>query len=713
MTQVILCEKPSLAKTVATALKNNGNQFEYSQEYKSYKNDKYHVIPAFGHLLQLYDLEEYPGNYSRRWTLENLPFVPEEFEYTIPINKETKVVDKGIEKQFNYIKSSVNKPSISSVIHCGDSDREGEIIIRNILNKIENNKKVYRLWLPDQTEQTILKQLNEMKDDKEYDNLANEGYARTFVDWSYGINLTRYATIMSGTLLKVGRVKSAIINAIYDRDKSIKEFVPKKYFAIISKEETNNEVIELKSEKKFDLDQSIELNETIRNYNSSIAKVIDIKTERKVVEPPKLFSQSTLQNYLSKKYNFAPNETLNLVQQLYEKGYVSYPRTPTEYLATAEKDRVKEILNAINDSKLEFKDKKRIFDDSKIESHSAIIPTTKIPEVKDLDLKQLQTYETILNRFKSVFYKENCEIDVTTMTIQLGDYETFTKKGNVTISKGFKNIEEILPEKEDNLPSLNINDEININFKAELKETSPPKYYTVESFNNFLKNPFKKEKNEKDDDSEEYKALLEGSEIGTEATRSGIIEECIKAEYIKLDKKNYSILPKGIQYVEILKKLDIDMSKEKTVELNKALKNVYLGKISIKDSVDFVKKELEEIVIKDKEIEKVETRNIVGKCPKCNKNVVEAKSTYQCESNKYENVNGKFTCVSGCGFSLLKTLLEKNISEANIKSLLETGKTKLIKGFKGKKGSFDAYVSLNENFGYIFEFLKKEGKNGK
>ena len=687
---LIIAEKPSLGRNIAAGL----GSFQRKDGYLESENII--ITWAFGHLFSLSDIEYYNPNESGRWTMDNLPCFPKGFHYELRRSKD-KQADGGVIKQFKVIEYLCNRDDVDTVVNAGDADREGEIIVRNcIAHALRTKKSIKRLWLPDQTPQTVQKAFSEMKSDADYDNLANEGFARTYIDWLYGVNLTRYATLRCGTLMRVGRVIVPIVKAIYDRDMAIKNFVPEKYYSIASKETTGGEVVELQSKKRFAGNEYAKANDTCRQYNACEARVTSVKRKKDVISPGKLYSLSKLQNVLSKKYKMSMSDSLEIVQKLYEAGYLTYPRTNSEYLATAEKDKIKTIL--ANCAKLGypvvFKDKKTIFDDSKIESHSAITPTYKIPDKTKLTEREMQVYSTVFRRFVSVFCAEDCVAQRVEITVSVGELEDFVLKGLTILEKGWMKYDDS-SQKDKLLPNLNKGDLVNIDFKPVEKETTPPKHYTVETLNNYLKNPFREEKASIDDtmgadDAEEYRAMLEGIELGTEATRTGIIDNARSSGYIQLKKDVYTILPDGIFLVESLERMNIVMDKFKTSDMGKALKSVYRGELKVDDTVRMAEDEIRKYF--DVPSLPIEEDNdigffgdVVGKCPKCGSDVVRYRFAYGCSGYK-----------AGCNFKLNIVICGRNVSVSNAKELLQSGRTSKIKGFVSKTGkSFDGYLKFD------------------
>lgn len=707
---LIIAEKPSLGRNIAAGI----GPMQKRQGYL--EGQGYLITWAFGHLFSLCDIEAYnpqPGG-SVRWTLDNLPCFPKDFRFELR-RGDNKEVDSGVRQQFELIRALCNREDVETVVNAGDADREGEIIVRLcIQNALQKPKRLMRLWLPDQTPQTVAKALTEMKEETEYDRLAAEGFARTYIDWLYGVNLTRYATLKTGTLLRVGRVIVPIVKAVYDRDLSIRKFVPGKYFAVVSREQTKGEVVELTSKNKFEENQLRQAQEMCARYNAAGAVVTGVRNKKDKLFAGKLYSLSKLQNVLGKKYKMSMQESLTIVQGLYEKGYLTYPRTNSEYLATAEKDKIRQILAGC--AKLgypvKFKDQKTIFDDSKIESHSALTPTYKIPTKAQLNEREMQVYSTVFRRFVAVFCAEDCVVSRTEITIAVGDYETFTLKGMSVLEKGWTKYDDY-NQKDKILPALAKGDAVNIDFKPTEKETSPPKHYTIETLNNYLKNPFKDEKKAAkeaadgedgapSDDSEDYRAILEGLELGTEATRTGIIDNARKSGYIDLKKDVYTILPGGEFLIEALTQMQINMDKYKTSQLGQALKRVFRGSMTVGESVQLAEAEIREVFEKKadatfaRESDTGFFGDVVATCPLCGRDMKRQRNFYGCSG--YQD---------GCKFSVQISICSRVISITALKELTEHGRTPVISGFISPRTgkTFDAALKL-ENGRAVFDFAQ-------
>lgn len=688
---LIIAEKPSLARNICAGIGNVTRRDGY------FEGGGYIVSWALGHLFQLCDVEDYTGDKNAKWSLDILPFFPEDFRFKLRTKARSDAIDEGVKKQFSVIEALCNRPDVEKIVNAGDADREGEIIIRLcIKNALKTQKPVYRLWLPDQTPQTVSAELAAMRESSEYDCLADEGFSRTFVDWLYGINLSRYATLRSGAPLRVGRVIIPIVKAIYDRDMAIKNFVPVNYYGVVSKTVYDGAEIELVSTRKYKKENFEKAKKCAEVYNAATTAVTGRTSKKDSLSPGKLFSLSKLQNLLGKKYKMKMDQSLSIVQKLYEEGYLTYPRTNSEYLATAEKDKIRQIVSAV--SKLgypvEFKDKKTIFDDSKVESHSALTPTFKIPKKENLSDDEFRVYSAVFKRFVAVFCSEPCIAEKTEITVKVGEYEEFTLKGTVITEKGWTRYDDP-PVSDKVLPDLKPGDIIETAFAPKERETAPPKHYTVETLNNFLKNPYREIKaaaadSESEDDMEEYRAIFEGVEIGTEATRTAIIHNAEESKYIELKNNTYRILDGGIYLIETLARLKINMEKEKTALLGKALKQVYRGEISVSDCVALAENEIKSIFVPEK-ADLCDDTDIgiagesVGKCPLCGKDVIRGRYGYGCSGYK-----------NGCQFKIGIEICHRTIPISAVKQLLSTGQTTKLNGFVSKNGKpFSAALKLS------------------
>lgn len=706
--KLIIAEKPSLARNIVAGISG-----QMKKENGFFIGNEYIVSWAFGHLFSLADVESYSDKPAegRKWTLDNLPCFPGQFKFELKKADGKKEVDSGVLRQFKILETLCNRPDVDTIVNAGDADREGEIIVRLcVQNALKSEKRLMRLWLPDQTPETVARALTEMRDESEYDNLANEGFARTYIDWLYGVNLTRYATIRSGKLLRVGRVIVPIVRAIYDRDMEIRNFKPEKYYVVYSNAKTKGEKIELAGKTKFSADELAGAEELAKLYNDTGAVVSFVESKKDVILPGKLYSLSTLQNVLGKKYKMSMAESLKIIQKLYEDGYLTYPRTNSEYLATAEKDKIRKIL--ANVAKLgypvRFKDSKYIFDDSKIESHSALTPTYKIPKADSLTEKEKQVYSTVMRRFVAVFCAEECLAEKSEIRIKVGDYEEFTMKGTVIINPGWTKYDDYTT-KDKVLPKLEVGETVNINFAPAEKSTTPPKHYTIETLNKYLKNPFKDDKarakelaeNGEVDDAEEYRAVFEGLELGTEATRTGIIDNAKKSGYIDLKKDVYTILPDGEFLIESLEKLSIIMNKYKTSEVGKALKKVFHSEMTVEESIRLCQNEISEIfrsggadpLPKSSSVDTGEYGEILGKCPVCGRNVVRGKQSYGCMGFG-----------AGCEFRVGITICKKTVPKVEVMRLLAEGATARMSGFISKHGkNFEGRLVIKDGAA-VFDF---------
>ena len=665
--KLIISEKPSLGRSI---MKSLGETFEQHDEY--YESENYYVVPLHGHILELKDFEEYPENAGKyMWSVKNLPFFPHVYEYKI---------SRGNTKTYNTIKKLLKKKEVDEVIHCGDADREGQIIVDLVLENLENTKPVTRPFIKSTTVEGLRQAFAERKPNEEYQNINAEGKTRSYVDFDFGINLSRYATKRAGSKegLNVGRVIGAIVTEIYNRDLEIENFVPRDYFKIESDLD-----IKLTSKKEFDADAKADAEDYAKRLNDADAIVRDVKKGKQTKRPPRLFSQTDLQGAANKRYGFSPKRTLKAAQGLYEKGLITYPRTNTSYMAEGDRPMVARILRSMGP---EF-ELKPVFDNSKVDGHSAITPTGSYRAVTGDEQK---IYNMVLNRFKAVFCKDACTVMKTTVTIDSVEaggtvVETFKVSGEVPLTEGWKKYEPV-SEQTIVLPELNVGDLVDHDFQLVESQTKPPAHHTVTSLGKWMQNPFRKS----EEDEIDYAKMLSGMEIGTEATRATIIDKAIAKNYIDLTKNTYTIQPNGRFLVETCRALGINMSSVKTAEMGQHTKAVSRGELSSDQVLAEVRSEITDIIGKGADIGAGTESELI--CPRCGKHLKDSLKKLDCE----------------CGFTLWKTVAGKRLDEDTITTLLKGEKTPLLKGFKSRSGkSFDAFLIPKPDGGTQFEFPER------
>ena len=518
--KLILAEKPSVAKTIASFLGAKTRRNGY------FEGNGYLITYAVGHLVSLYDMKDYDKDkYSGSWKFENFPFIPQDkFKFKI---------DDFKKDQFNVVNSLIHRDDVEYIINATDNDREGELISFLIFLMAKNKKPVKRILVNEWTPQDITKGLENLKDDVEMRNLQAAGYTRLITDWLIGINFTSIATLKygNGKLLNIGRVILPTVKLVYDRDMEIKNFIPKTYFEIEGSFKCKNgkykgKLIKNKN-SKFDTEE--EVKEIIDNINSTEGTITDKKVTTSKEYAPKLFSLTSLQGYITSKYShFTSDKVLSVCQSLYEGkgkgGYITYPRTDSIYLEESLVGKTADTLERLKkglpyEDKIKFTKTKRVFDSSKVDSHSAITPTYIVPT--NLSPDETIVYNAIKDRFIANFMPpaeyENTEIKTTV------DKNTFITKGKVLKVKGYLEVYN-KEEKDDLLPMINKDEVVEvIEIKPLSKQTTPPKSYTEDTLLKAMKNCGK---NVSEDDT----TVLSGYSIGTSATRAEVLKKSIKLD---------------------------------------------------------------------------------------------------------------------------------------------------------------------------------------
>ncbi len=719
--KLVLAEKPSVAKTIASFLGAKTRHDGY------FEGNGYIVTYAVGHLVGLYDMKDYDKDrYSGSWKLSNFPFIPQDkFKFK---------VDSSKKKQFDIVKNLLHRDDIEYVINATDNDREGELISFLIFLLAKNKKPVKRILVNEWTPEDITRGINNLKDDIDMRNLQAAGYTRLITDWLIGINFTSVATLKygNGKLLNIGRVILPTVKLIYDRDMEISNFIPKTYYEIEGNFKSKNGNYKGKyikgKESKFD--DIEEVNKVINTINSNEGKIIDKKVTTSKEYAPKLFSLTSLQGYITSKYsNFTSDKVLSVCQSLYEGngkgGYITYPRTDSIYLEESLASKVSQTLDKLKvgleyENKIKFTKTKRVFDSSKVDSHSAIIPTYIIPTKLNSD-EQI-VYNAIKDRFIANFMPpaeyENTEIKTDV------DSNIFLTKGKVLKSKGYLEVYN-KEEKDDLLPSVDANDIVAVlDIKPLTKQTTPPKPYTEDTLLKAMKNCGK---NVPDDDT----TVLSGYSIGTSATRADVLKKISQVGYVGKKGKSYFITDLGKNLVEIfpVKELfDVDY----TGKLEKSLSDIQKGQFTRKEylnnimtfifnNVELIKRDTPKNISTENYIYNPKTKKFskepstksknskssnkansesLGKCPICQNDVVEIEKGFICKNYKE------------CKFGIWKNdkfleYYKKKPNKTMVKSILKNGSAK-VKSLTSKQGNkFDATLKYSKKdngyFGWDIE----------
>ena len=723
--KLILAEKPSVAKTIATFLGAKTRHDGY------FEGNDYIVTYAIGHLVSLYDMKDYDKDkYSGSWKMDNFPFIPsDKFKFK---------VDNSKKKQFDTVKKLLNRDDIEYVINATDNDREGELISFLIFLLAKNKKPIKRILVNEWTPEDITRGLKNLKDNSEMLNLQAAGYTRLLTDWLIGINFTSVATLKygNGKLLNIGRVILPTVKLIYDRDMEIANFIPKNYFEIEGNFKCENGTYKGKyingKESKFDTLE--EANKIIDSIKSNTGVVIDKKVTTSKEYAPKLFSLTSLQGFITSKYsNFTSDKVLSICQSLYEGkgkgGYITYPRTDSIYLEESLAPKVSQTLDKLKvglpyEGKISFTKSKRIFDSSKVDSHSAIIPTYIIPN--NLSNDEQIVYNAIKDRFIANFMPpaeyENTEIKTDV------DKNIFITKGKILKLKGYLEVYN-KDEKDDLLPMVNKSETVDIlDIKALTKQTTPPKPYTEDTLLKAMKNCGK---NVSEDDT----TVLSGYSIGTSATRADVLKKIGQVGYVKKKGKSYAITELGKNLVEIFPVKDL-FDVDYTGKLEKSLSDIQKGNFTRKEYLTNIMNFIYQNVnlIKNDNKKNISTENYsynpktkkytkeyksnsnknnqtppkssksdsLGKCPVCQGSVFEFEKGYLCEN------------YSTCKFGIWKNdkyleLYKKKPNKTMVKSILKSGKSK-VKSLTSKNGTkFDAVLKYSKkDNGYFGWTIEKE-----
>lgn len=541
--KVCITEKPSVAKDIASILGAEVRRDGY------YEGSGYCVTWTFGHLCTLKEPQDYTEAW-KKWSLGALPMIPQRFGIKL-------IADKGIEKQFKVIETLIGQAD--EVINCGDAGQEGELIQRWVMQKAGCAKPVSRLWISSLTDESIREGFKNLRPQVDFDSLYFAGLSRAIGDWILGMNATRLYTLKysqgGGNVLSIGRVQTPTLALIVNRQKEIAGFVPEDYWEI--KTTYRNTVF---NAVKGRYKSEAEARTVIDAIKSSLLRITGVTTKRGKEAPPRLFDLTSLQVECNKKLGYTAEETLRYIQSLYEKKVTTYPRVDTTYLSDDIYPKISGIMQAMSPYSAliepvlskKIPKSKKVFDNSKVTDHHAIIPTNVPPQTVALTPEEKRVYDMIAKRFIAAFYPD-CEFSQTTVNAVAGKVE-FKATGKQILVKGWREIYERDKENagsnDDNenqiMPQFVVDEEGPHEPSLLKKTTQPPKLYTEGTLLRAMETAGKSV------DDEELRDAMKENGIGRPSTRAAIIEILFKRRYIRREKKSIVATAAGMALIDTI-----------------------------------------------------------------------------------------------------------------------------------------------------------------
>ncbi len=705
---VIYAEKASLAKEIAHAL-GAEKRIPLKDEptvgyYKfKFKGEDAVLCHGVGHLAELVPPKMYDEKY-KTWELENYPCVPENF---IVAPKAATI------KCMKLVKTFFDKADW--LINATDADREGELIFAYICEVCKCNKPYKRVWIDDLTNEKLIKAFNNLKEPDEplspqyqgtATNLRKAGRARSITDWLWGINLTIAASVKYGDkeeLFSIGRVITATTNLVVMREKDIMNHIRKPFWKLYADFRNGDDVFRAEYEQgsfEFESDAINKLN-NCKGYSGTVQSV---ESKKNKISAPLLYNTTQLQIAASKYYDWDSKKTTKIMQSLYEKKYMSYPRTSTEHLTVEMVNEVKrtiiKLLKLPEYKKYSLNEwtpfTKRHFDNSKVGSHTAVIPTENVPDNLDiLNEDEKMLYDLLAKSLIRIIYPKVIK-EETRVIINVNN-NNFKATGTTLVNKGWYNVD-AMPDKLKVLPIIQEKQIYNGEYNIKKGETEPPARYTEASLLDAMELAGQKI------DDEQVRTLMKMQKkgLGTDATRAKIIETMYDRGYIIKKGKSLYATEKGMFIIETLPVSELK-SADATGELEKELNNIALGKGDFQQFIQQSKRQTIEWFAQIKNSEQGKFISAMDKlmiCPCCGKKILKFDWGYGCSGYKDKS----------CSFSISAEIAGKKITDNNIIKLLHDGKTGKIKGFKNKDGkNFDAVLKINRLKQCVeFDFPKKK-----
>lgn len=624
--KVCIAEKPSVAREIARIVGANTKKDGYLE------GNGYQITWVFGHLCTLKEPHDYnPG--WKRWSVNDLPIIPERFGIKL-------ITNQGVEKQFKIIEKLI--AGADEVINCGDAGQEGELIQRWVMQKAKCSCPVSRLWISSLTEEAIREGFQKLRPESEFQKLYEAGLSRAIGDWLLGINCTRLYTVKYGNsnVLSIGRVQTPTLALIVNRQLEIENFTPEKYWEL--KTLYRNTTFSATKGKFASQEEGEKFLEEVKQ---SPFTVTDVKTKKGDEFPPRLFDLTSLQVECNKKFSFSADDTLQLIQSLYEKKLTTYPRVDTTYLSDDMYPKIPNILRGLKAYELytqllldgsKLPKSKKVFDNSKVTDHHAIIPTGVV--ANSMSDREKKVYDLIAKRFIAAFYP-NCKISTTTVLGEAKDIP-FKVTGKQILDPGWRVVftkedntsdeEKEKDEEESTLPAF-VKGESGEHTPSLLeKQTQPPKPYTEATLLRAMETAGKLV------DNDELRDALKENGIGRPSTRAAIIETLFKRDYIRKEKKNLVATDTAVKLMQTIHE-ELLKSAELTGIWEKKLREIEKGKYDAKSFMEELKQMVRDVVRNEQTpshtVRQAPPQPII--CPKCSQGtILKGKTAFGCSNWK-------------------------------------------------------------------------------
>ncbi|MBP5366534.1 MAG: DNA topoisomerase 3 [Bacteroidales bacterium] len=705
---VCIAEKPSVAREIANVLGATTKRDGFLE------GNNYCVTWVFGHLCELKEPHDYFA-YWKKWNMYDLPIIPEKFGIKLK-------TDKGVPHQFEVIKGLISRAE--QVVNCGDAGQEGELIQRWVMQMAHVACPVKRLWISSLTEESIRQGFAQLREGSDFDLLYAAGSSRAIGDWLLGMNATRAYTLKysrPGQVLSIGRVQTPTLALIVQRYNEIRNFVPETYWELKTVYRgITFSVVSGRFQKKEDAEVALQ------KINNQPFVVKSVQTKEGVEAPPRLYDLTSLQVDCNKKYAFSADETLRLIQSLYEKKLTTYPRVDTTYLSDDIYPKIPSIMKGLTPYMnyiepllaAKIRKSKKVFDNSKVTDHHAIIPTGVTPS-SGLAHNEKLVYDLVARRFIANFYPDS-KISTTTV---VGDVSGvgFKSVGKQILDPAWRVVfgqrmaqdEDSQKEEETVMPDFAEGEQGEHKPALQEKQTTPPKPYTEATLLRAMETAGKQV------DDEELRDLMKDNGIGRPSTRAAIIETLFKRHYIIKEKKNLVPTITGLQLIGLIK-IELLKSVELTGIWEKKLRQIEKGQYKTTDFMQEMRQMVTQVVQAVRNdaalvrVDTVEAATAAGPkkssaktdkapktselvCPRCGRPMLKGKAAWGCSGYK-----------EGCKMVVPFEFSGKKITESQLKTLLAKGETAQIKGFVVDGKTVGGKLMFDGDFNLILKPTKDE-----